>query len=349
MNYKFSTRSSTRLLMGLSMALVAMSVQAGDKSIDCDKEVDDQDAIQKTLDGTRAGDNVLLSGSCDGLTLVMAVPGVSLQGPAQLSGTGAGPVVRVEDAGNVSLTDLNLTGGTIGLEVANARVIATGVDSSSNLVDGFSVVQSSALECNDCSASSNGNRGLLVAGTTVLCGNTSFDSNTVSGALAFLGGRLFSSADICGGPPSISLSGNQLGLTLFQEAAVFFDEVTLTVTAVSTAVNVIDSSLTVRRSQVALDNSGVLGLNVADGSTARINDDPPSVGTGSTSIQGNGALGVQAINNSQVVLGNATVTGHPFIDLFVTGFSLANQAGATTVGAVSCAPGQSGGSLCFSP
>lgn len=201
------------ILFALSLLIVPVAPAFGAATrVDCDKSKKDNSDLQKALDSANPRTQVQVSGTCEDVALVITRSSVGLVGPADLEGTGAAPVIRVQDVGNVSLENLEVTGGTVGVEVAAARVRVTDVDASNNVVDGLSVVQGGALECVDCTASDNGNRGLLVIGSASLCGTSTFDGNgtgTVgSGILMFLGGRVFSSATVCGGAPSVTTNGN---------------------------------------------------------------------------------------------------------------------------------------------
>lgn len=135
--------------------------------------------------------------------------------------------------------------------------------------------------------------------------------------LVFLGGRVFSSAIVCGGSSSITMSGNRNGITLFQNGTVFLDDINLDIHDNVNGIGVFDGSrLTVRRSNILLDDNGFLGLNIGQGSTVRLNDNAPSLAVGSTSIQNNGTFGVLITQNSQATLGNATVLGNPVLDFW---------------------------------
>lgn len=318
------------------------------KMVDCDKETDDQGKLQKAIDKAKPGTTILVEGTCNGVSLVIAGSGVTLQGPADLVGTGAAPVVRVQDSGDVSLLDLDVSNGISGVEAANSRVTATNVIAHDNLIDGFSVIQNSALVCVDCQGNDNGDRGMLVIGSVTLCGDSQFRNNVNTGWLVFLGGRIFSNTAVCGARPGTALSGNPSGITLFEDGNVFFDEVDLHVSGAITGINVIDGSVfTARRSHIELDGNAFAGLNIQGGSTVRLNDDAPSTAGGSTtSIQNNAIYGVLISQNSQVSLGNATVLGNPLGDLLVQDFSIANVFGVSDTGFVSCEPGQSAGNLC---
>ena len=248
----------------------------------------------------------------------------------------------------MSLQDLVVSNGTRGIELANSRVTASNVEADNNLDDGFISNENSDLVCFDCKANNNGDRGLIAAANVTLCGSSEFRDNVNTGVLVFLNGRMFSSTSVCGARPAIAMSGNPNGMTLFQNGGVFLDEVDLHASGFATGINVFDSSaLTVRRSHIVLDSSGFAGLNIAAGSTVRLNDDAPSTAGGSTtSIQNNGSFGVLVGENSQVALGNATVTGNPTVDLAVQDFSVANDFGTNTTGSIFCEPGQSSGTLC---
>lgn len=143
------------------------------------------------------------------------------------------------------------------------------------------------------------------------------------------------------------MSGNRNGITLFQNGTVFLDDINLDIHDNVNGIGVFDGSrLTVRRSNILLDDNGFLGLNIGQGSTVRLNDNAPSLAVGSTSIQNNGTFGVLITQNSQATLGNATVLGNPVLDILVQDFGIGNSLGASVTGSISCEPGQSSGSLC---
>lgn len=318
------------------------------KAVNCDKsKKNDQTSLQKAINKAKPGATISVKGTCDGISLLITQSGLTLRGPADLVGSGTAPVIRVQDAGDVTLQDLAVSNGTVGIEASNARVVANNIVAENNVVDGFSSLQNSWLTCIDCRANNNGNRGMLVVAAVTLCGDTEISDNTISGALVFLGGKMFSSTGVCGGTPSITMSGNPTGMVLFQNGSVFFDEVELDHHSNENGISVVDGgSLTVRRSNILLDNNSNLGLFITQNSSVKLNDDAASIAVGNTSIQNNAFFGVIVNQNSQITLGNATVAGSAVLDLLVEDFSIANSFGASTVNLISCEPGQSSGNLC---
>jgi hypothetical protein len=318
------------------------------KSINCDKEGNDQKKIQKTLDRARSGSVISLSGTCEGLSLVVKTDGITVHGPADLRGNGNEPVVRVQDAGDINLVDLELSDGDIGLEVANSRVNALDVTANNNVSEGFTMIRHGNLVCTNCEAKGNGSRGMLVIGSATLCGTGVFAENGIDGVLVFLGGKAFSSASVCGGIPDLDLIDNgQSGLSVVQGGGVFMDEVDLEASSNDLiGITVFDSSsVVVRRSEIKVEDNGYFGLNVSSGQV-RLNE----TNIGNTSIRGNGFFGVQLSSNSFTLFGaTTTITANGFLDALVSDFSNVNGTfpGAVNVDSIIiCEPGQSSGTLC---
>ena len=313
-----------------------------DKKVDCDKSKNDQGDLQKAVNNANSGAVIPVSGNCEDVALVISRSQVTLQGPATFNGNGVDDVIRVEDSGDVTLNDLVLTGGQNGLTVAAARATATTVDASNNATEGFSVIQSGSLVCRDCTASGNGARGLLVIGSTTLCGSNQFNGNITDGILVFLGGKVFGSTPVCGDPGSIEANGNgATGVSLFQNASWFTDGTAINANQNAGSGLAIQESSAFSTDQAAFhaDDNLAIGAFINSGSTVRLN-----ALTGSTSLQGN-LVGVIAQQNSQLTANGVTIFGSVApVDVIVQDFGVANANG--TFGPVSCEAGQSSGSLC---
>ena len=188
---------------------------------------------------------------------------------------------------------------------------------------------------------------MLVIGSATLCGTGVFAENGIDGVLVFLGGKVFSSASVCGGIPDLDLIDNgQSGLSVVQGGDVFMDEVDLEASSNDfIGITVFDSStVVVRRSVIKAEDNTYFGLNVSNGQV-RLNES----NGGNTSIHGNGFFGVQLSANSFALFGaTTTITGNLFVDVIVSDFSNANATfpGGVTVGFTSCEPGHSSGTLC---
>jgi hypothetical protein len=143
------------------------------------------------------------------------------------------------------------------------------------------------------------------------------------------------------------MSGNPTGMVLFQNGSVFFDEVELDHHSNGNGISVVDGgSLTIRRSDILLDDNSNLGLFITQNSSVKLNDDPASIAASTTSIQNNGLFGILVNQNSQINLGNATVLGNPLVDVSAEDFSIANSFGVSDIGIINCVPGESSGNLC---
>ena len=120
------SRMFLRCFVCFCLVVPAAGVMAN-LTINCDIIRDDQARLQIAIDQAKPGDVVSVAGTCNGISLVIAESGITLRGPANLVGTTAAPVVRVQDSGNVSLQDLVVSNGTRGIELANSRVLAINV------------------------------------------------------------------------------------------------------------------------------------------------------------------------------------------------------------------------------
>ena len=157
--------------------------------IDCDASFDDQKHLQKAVNKARKGAVVKVKGTCHDIALVIASPGITLQGEGSalttLEGNGVDPVIRVAGADRATIEGLQLNSGSTGLSVDSARVQANDVTVTSN-VTGFLTTAGAALNCNGCSADGNTGFGAIVFNSIALCGNNSFSGNGRSGVFVSL-------------------------------------------------------------------------------------------------------------------------------------------------------------------
>ena len=122
----FAIRKLSLLLTGLCTLALAQNSLA-QQTVRCDRVLNDQFQLQQAFDQAQPGSVVSISGTCEDVSLVIKVDGLTVQGPATLKGTGVAPVLRIQDVGDVNLVDLEVSGGATGVEVANARADAANV------------------------------------------------------------------------------------------------------------------------------------------------------------------------------------------------------------------------------
>jgi hypothetical protein len=325
------------------LALAAEGALAGPPIIDCGRTSNDQAVLQGVVNAASRGDIIHLKGVCEGVALVISKSGISVVGPAEIHGVADKVVVAVRDADGVTLRDLAVSDGTIGLEVNNARVTAENFTSERNSMYGIWSVGNGNLACVNCQANNN-STGLLTTGYLSLCGNSQFNDNAADGAFGFLGAQIFMIRSVCGGAPTLTLNRNNLGLHLFGNTSMFTDESTIQATqnrgmGILAYDNVV---LAVAHSEVEVSFNGSVGLNMGASSSVRLND----TGGGSTTIANNSSVGLLVSQTGQLNAQNLALANNRFQDLGVSGFSLAQISGASSLGVVSCQPGKSTGSAC---
>jgi len=311
--------------------------------IDCGRTNNDQAVVHGAINAATKGDTVRLKGVCEGVSLVITKSGISVVGPAELHGVADKVVLAVRDAHSVTLRDLTVSGGTIGLDVDNARVEAVDFTSEHNLTYGIRSVGVGALACVNCTANNNAT-GLLTTGYTSLCGNSVFNDNTTRGILGFLGAQIFILKEACEKAPTVSLSRNGIGMDLFGNTSVFMDESDLDVSqnrgaGIQAFDNVV---LSIRRSNIVASFNNGAGIATGASTSARLND----TGLGTTSIANNGSFGLLVVQNSQLVAYDVSLANNGYRDLYVADFSLAQFYGTNSLGNVFCEVGQSTGSAC---
>ena len=326
----------------ISLTLAAGSALAA-PTIDCSKTNNDQAVVQGAINAASKGDTVRLKGVCEGVSLVIAKSGISVVGPAELHGVPDKVVLAVRDADTVTLRDLTVSGGTIGLEVNSARVAAVDFTSEHNSQYGISSVGVGALGCVNCTANNNAT-GLLTTGYTSLCGHSVFNDNTADGAFGFLGAQIFMMKSVCGDTPTLTMSRNGMGLHLFGNVSMFAQESTIEATqnrglGILAVDNVV---LTVLKSEVNVSFNGNVGINMGASSSVRLND----AAGGSTTIANNGSIGVVIGQSGQLNAQSVTLSNNTYRDLYVTGFSAAQFSGSNALGSVLCEVGKSTGSAC---
>jgi hypothetical protein len=325
-----------------SLTLAAGSALAA-PTIDCSKSKSDQAAVQGAINLASKGDTIRLTGVCEGVSLVITKSGISVIGPAELHGVADKVVLAVRDAHTVTLRDLTVSGGTIGLEVDNARVTAIDFTSEHNSQYGISSVGVGALACVNCTANNNAT-GLVTTGYTSLCGNSVFNDNTADGAFGFLGAQIFMMKSACGVAPTLTMNRNGLGLHLFGNTSMIAQDSTIEATqnrgiGILAYDNVV---LTILRTNVDISFNGSVGLNMGASSSVRLND---SEG-GSTTIANNASVGLAVGQTGQLNAQSLTLSNNTSRDLVVTGFSVAQVAGSSSLGGVYCEPDKSSGSAC---
>ena len=218
--------------------------------------------------------------------------------PAQITAANPSrPVITVSGASDVTLVHLLLTGGTNGLQVDGASVVAFGVTAEGNSAAGLSVNYGGSLSVSEGGARNNQAAGITASGGSnltlvgqqswlqnkplVLSGNgwtglfversalTSWAGlqildNKGPGILAYTG-NLVLGASCCGQP--LIISGNEVGAYLSEKSrAVFYGDTTVR-------------------------DNGAIGLYVEKGSHA---------GLSGAVVEGHSGTGVEVVTSSQV-------------------------------------------------
>lgn len=325
------------------LTLFTEGALAAPPTIDCDRTSNDQAILQGAVNLALKGATIRVKGTCEGIGLEITKAGITLAGPAELVGKGDNNVVFVRESDGVTLRDLTISGGKIGLASDRSRVTAFNVVAEHNSVYGIWSVGNGYLACVNCEGNSNGT-GLLTTDYLSLCGNTQFNDNVNDGMFGFMGARIFSLKSTCGDRPTITMRGNGLGLHLYGNTSMFVQEGDVDTSQNRTFGVLAFDNVVVSLNQANLVVSNNQGTGFATGasSTARLND----TGGGTTTIANNAGIGLYLIQNSEVEARDITVSANGNLDILVFDFSVANFIGTFSRGNVSCEPGQSSGTVC---